>query len=76
MGPLWNEGGVLVTGDAEKAEMLNDFFASVFTSKTPARDSWTPEQRERVQEMESFPLVEEGMVRERQGGTSVHKKRH
>ncbi|KFW60998.1 hypothetical protein AS28_04482, partial [Pygoscelis adeliae] len=31
VGPLWNEMGDLVTWDTEKAEVLNDFFASVFT---------------------------------------------
>ncbi|GAB0204977.1 mitochondrial enolase superfamily member 1 [Grus japonensis] len=33
VGPLWNETGDLVTWDMEKAEVLNDFFASVFTGK-------------------------------------------
>ncbi|GAB0204644.1 mitochondrial enolase superfamily member 1 [Grus japonensis] len=33
VGPLWNETGDLVTQDMEKAEVLNDFFASVFTGK-------------------------------------------
>ena len=33
MGPLWKETGDLVTRDEEKAEVLNDFFASVFTTK-------------------------------------------
>ncbi|GAB0190131.1 hypothetical protein GRJ2_001478400 [Grus japonensis] len=33
VGPLWNETGNLVTQDMEKAEVLNDFFASVFTDK-------------------------------------------
>lgn len=34
MGPLLNEGGVQVMGDAEKVEILNAFFPSVFASKT------------------------------------------
>ena len=33
VGPLRKETGVLVTQDMEKAEVLNDFFASVFTNK-------------------------------------------
>ena len=33
MGLLWKETGDLVTWDMEKAEVLNDFIASVFTSK-------------------------------------------
>ena len=33
MGPLWKEAGDLVTWDVEKAELLNNFFASVFNSK-------------------------------------------
>ncbi|KGL86842.1 hypothetical protein N301_02901, partial [Charadrius vociferus] len=31
VGPLLNETGAVVTDDAEKAELLNAFFASVFT---------------------------------------------
>ena len=32
VGPLWKENGDLVMRDMEKAEVFNDFFASVFTS--------------------------------------------
>lgn len=39
VGPLLNEGGGLVIGDAEKVEMLNGFFALVFASKIPPQDA-------------------------------------
>ena len=73
VGLLLNEGGVLVTGDAEKAEMLNAFFAFVFTSKTLPQDSWALGRRERVWEMVSFPLVKEGVIRKCLGGINVHR---
>lgn len=38
-GPLLNEVGALVTGDAEKVEILDAFFASVFTAKTAPWES-------------------------------------
>lgn len=41
--------------------------------KTCPQDSWTLEGREKVQEMESFPLFEEGVVQEHLGGINVHK---
>jgi len=39
VGPLLNEVGALVTEDAEKAELLNAFFASVFTAKASPQES-------------------------------------
>ena len=46
VGPLLNKRGVLVTGDAEKAEVLNAFFASVCTAKTSPQESWILEVNE------------------------------
>ena len=70
MGPLLNEEGLLIMGNAEKVEMLNSFFVSVFTSKT--RDSWTLEGRASLGNGQ-FPSGGEGVVLEHLGGISVHK---
>ena len=58
MGPLLNELGAWVTGNAEKAEILNAFFASVFNAKTRPQEFEISEVRERVWAKEGFPLVE------------------
>ena len=73
VGPLLSEGGVLVTGDAEKAEILNAFFTSVFSEKALPQESHTLEVSERVWGMGDFPLVRKEDVRERLGSTKVHK---
>ena len=73
MGPLLNEGGFLVKGDVEKAEILNAFFASVFASRTLPRDSSPLAIGQRVWEMEGSPLVDVGVVRERLCGLNTHK---
>ena len=46
MGPLWKETGDLVTQDMEKAEVLNDFFASVFTDKCSSCTTQVAEGRQ------------------------------
>jgi len=46
VGPLLNEVGVLVTEDAGKAELLNAFFASVFSAKSGPQESQSLEVRE------------------------------
>jgi len=39
VGLLLNEVGALVTEDAEKVELLNAFFASVFSAKVDPQES-------------------------------------
>ncbi|PKU36659.1 rna-directed dna polymerase from mobile element jockey-like [Limosa lapponica baueri] len=59
VGLLFNEMGAMVTEDAEKAELLNAFFASVFTDQASPQESQTSEVTEKVWTKEDFPLVEE-----------------
>uniref|UniRef100_A0A8B9V0B7 Reverse transcriptase domain-containing protein n=1 Tax=Anas zonorhyncha TaxID=75864 RepID=A0A8B9V0B7_9AVES len=69
MGPMVNEVGVLLMGDAEKAEILNAFFAS----RTAPQDSLTLEGGEKVLEVEISPLVDKGVVWEHLSGLNAHK---
>ncbi|GAB0206751.1 mitochondrial enolase superfamily member 1 [Grus japonensis] len=71
VGPLWNETGDLVTQDMEKAEVLNDFFASVFTSKCSSHTAQVTEGRDG--ENEEPPTVGEDQVREYLRNLKVHK---
>jgi len=64
VGPLLNEVGVLVMEDAEKAELLNVFFASVFSAKASPEESQALEIREEDCRQDDLPLVEEDCVRE------------
>lgn len=73
MVPLLNGVDALVTGDAEMAEILNIFFASVTAAKTASRESQSLEVRERVQGKEDFPLVEEDLIREHLAKITAHK---
>ena len=62
VGPLQNEMGGLVTRDTEKAEVLNDFFASVFTGKCLSLTAQTAEGKGRDWENEEPPTVGEHQV--------------
>ena len=73
MGPLLNEAGVLVMEEAEKAELLNAFFASVFSAKAGHQESQTPEVREEAYKEDGLPLIEEDCVSDRLSNPDVHK---
>ncbi|CAM4508367.1 unnamed protein product [Lepidochelys kempii] len=70
VGPLMNEGGNLVTEDVEKANVLNDFFASVFTNKVRSQTAvlgittWG---------IDGQPSVEKEVVRDYLEKLDVHK---
>jgi len=64
VGLLLNEMGVLVTENAEKTELLNAFFASVFSTKTSPQESQALEVREEACRKDDLPLVEEDCVRD------------
>jgi len=64
VGLLLNEAGVVVVEDTEKAELLNAFFASVFTTKAGPQASHSLEEREEAWRKEDLLLVERDWVRE------------
>ncbi|GAB0209645.1 mitochondrial enolase superfamily member 1 [Grus japonensis] len=73
VGILQNYMGDLVTQDMEKAEVLNDFFASVFTSKRSSHTAQVTEGKGGDWENEEPPTVGEEQVREYLRNLKVHK---
>ncbi|GAB0209929.1 mitochondrial enolase superfamily member 1 [Grus japonensis] len=71
VGSLWKEMGDQVTWDMEKAEVLNDFFASVFTGNCLSHTAQVTEGRDG--ENEEPPTVGEDQVREYLRNLKVHK---
>ncbi|GAB0189098.1 mitochondrial enolase superfamily member 1 [Grus japonensis] len=71
VGPLQNETGDLVTQNMEKAEVLNDFFASVFTGKCLSHTAQVTEGRD--WENAGPPTVGEDQVSEYLRNLKVHK---
>jgi len=62
VGPFQKEAGDLVTWDVEKAEVLNDFFASVFNSKCSSHTAQVAEDKGGDWENEEPPTVGEDQV--------------
>jgi len=62
-----------VTEDAEKAELLNPFFASVFSVKAGPQESQALEAREEAYREDDFPLIEDDCVRDHLSNLDVHK---
>jgi len=73
VGPLLNQVGVLVTEDAEKAELLNAAFASVFTAKASPQEYQATEVRQEACRKEALPLVEEDCVKDHLSNLDNHK---
>ena len=60
--PLRKETGDLVTWDMERAEVLKDFFASVFTGKCSSHTTQVAEGKGREWENEEPPTIGEDQV--------------
>ncbi|TRZ25108.1 hypothetical protein HGM15179_002011 [Zosterops borbonicus] len=72
-GLLENEGNI-VTADEEKAEVLNAFFASVFSGKTTClQDNCPPGLVDGVREQNGFPIIQEEAIREQLRCLDAHK---
>jgi len=57
VGPLLNEVGVLVTEDAEKAELLNAFFAQSSVPRQALRNPRAWRQERKPTERMTFPWL-------------------
>ncbi|PKU49340.1 rna-directed dna polymerase from mobile element jockey-like [Limosa lapponica baueri] len=64
VGPLWKETGDLATQNMDKAELLNNFFASLFTGKGSNHTAQVTEGKIRGSENEEPPTVQEDQGRD------------
>lgn len=71
--PLLKGDGTMVTEDAEKAEKLNAFLASVFNANASPQEPLIQETREKAWRKEVFPLIEEDWVRNDLDKLDIHK---
>lgn len=74
MHPLQKETGDLVTRDKEKAEVLNNFFPSVFTSECSSHTNQVTEDKGREWENEELPTVLEDQGDFLQGHVVIGQK--
>ncbi|PKU39222.1 rna-directed dna polymerase from mobile element jockey-like [Limosa lapponica baueri] len=72
-GPLRKETGDLATQDMDKAELLNNFFSSVFTGKGSNHTAQVTEGKNRGSENEELPTVQEDRVRDLLRNLNVRK---
>ncbi|GAB0178237.1 mitochondrial enolase superfamily member 1 [Grus japonensis] len=73
VGFLCKETGDLVTWVMEKDEMLNNFFASVFTSKCSSHTAQATEGKGRDWENKELPTVGQDQVHDHLRNLKVHK---
>jgi len=73
VGPGWKETRDLDTCDMEKAMVLNDFFASVFTNKSSRHSAQVTESKGRAWKNEEVPTVGEDWVRDHLRNLNVLK---
>ncbi|KAJ7406599.1 rna-directed dna polymerase from mobile element jockey-like [Willisornis vidua] len=71
--PLLNGVNAVVLKDSVKMELLNAFFASVFTAEDIPQETQTLEAKEKVWRKESFPLVEQDWIWDHLSKLDTHK---